>query len=81
MTKEYKKINQELQELKQQVQNFENKYLWSREMALINTVLNVLKVDQLTVTKNDIEKYSNKPYIAEYDYESGILTIKKFIKF
>ncbi len=81
MANAYKEINQELQVLKQQVETFEKKYLWAGDVALMNTILNLLKVNKITITTRDIEQYGNKPYVAEYDLEHGVMYIERYNKF
>lgn len=76
-----KQINQELQFLKKQVENFEKKYLWSMDVALMNTILHLLQVNHIIISTHDIEQYGNKPYVARHDIDSGTICIEKYNKF
>lgn len=73
-----KDILKELEEIKNQVKDFENKYLFSNNNLVITAILNKLDIDNLVITYKELEKFKFKNYIACYDNDSKTVTIRKY---
>ena len=73
-----KNILKELEEIKKQVSDFENKYLFSNNNLVITAILNKLDVDDLVITYKEIEKFRFKNYVACYDEDSKTIIIRKY---
>lgn len=72
-------IIKEIQHLKEYVDKLEKKYCFSRDYKLISALLEKLKIDNLEISYEEL-KESSKLYIANYDEENKIVTIKEYKK-
>lgn len=72
------KILKELEDIKKQVKDFEDKYLFSNNNLILTAILNKLDVDNLVITYKELEKFKYKSYVACYDNDSKTVVIRKY---
>lgn len=71
------KILKELEDIKKQVKDFEDKYLFSNNNLILTAILNKLDVDNLVISYKELKKFKFKSYVACYDNDSKIVVIRK----
>ena len=63
-------IRKELNRLKQEVENFERKYLFAGNYKLVAAILDKLDVNFLEITYRDLNKQEQPKYIAEFNEDT-----------
>lgn len=71
-------IVKELENIKKQVKEFEEKYLFSNNNLIMTAILNKLDIDNLVITYKELEKFKFYNYVACYDEDSKTVTIRKY---
>lgn len=71
-------IRKELNRLKEEIAEFERKYLFAGNYKLIAAILDKLDVDNLVLSYKEIEKQPMPLYIAEFHKNKRQAIIKRY---
>ena len=72
-------IRKEFNRLKQEVENFEQKYLFAGNYKLVAAILDKLDVNFLEITYSELNKQGLPKYIAEFNEDTKTVTVRRYI--
>lgn len=72
-------IRKEFNRLKQEVENFEQKYLFAGNYKLVAAILDKLDVNFLEITYSELNKQELTKYIAEFNEDTKTVTVRRYI--
>lgn len=72
-------IRKEFNRLKQEVENFEQKYLFAGNYKLVAAILDKLDVNFLEITYSELNKRELTKYIAEFNEDTKTVTVRRYI--
>lgn len=72
-------IRKEFNRLKQEVENFEQKYLFAGNYKLVAAILDKLDVNFLEITYSELNKRELSKYIAEFNEDTKTVTVRRYI--
>lgn len=72
-------IRKEFNRLKQEVENFEQKYLFAGNYKLVAAILDKLDVNFLEITYSELNKRELPKYIAEFNEGTKTVTVRRYI--
>ena len=72
-------IRKEFNRLKQEVENFEQKYLFAGNYKLVAAILDKLDVNFLEITYSELNKQERPKYIAEFNEDTKTVTVRRYI--
>lgn len=72
-------IRKEFNRLKQEVENFEQKYLFVGNYKLVAAILDKLDVNFLEITYSELNKQELPKYIAEFNEDTKTVTVRRYI--
>lgn len=72
-------IRKEFNRLKQEVENFEQKYLFAGNYKLVAAILDKLDVNFLEITYSELNKPKLPKYIAEFNEDTKTVTVRRYI--
>lgn len=72
-------IRKEFNRLKQEVENFEQKYLFAGNYKLVAAILDKLDVNFLEITYSELNKKELPKYIAEFNEDTKTVTVRRYI--
>ena len=74
-------IRKEFNRLKQEVENFEQKYLFAGNYKLVAAILDKLDVNFLEITYSELNKQELPKYIAEFNEDTKTVTVRRYINY
>jgi hypothetical protein len=72
-------IRKEFNRLKQELENFEQKYLFAGNYKLVAAILDKLDVNFLEITYSELNKQELPKYIAEFNEDTKTVTVRRYI--
>lgn len=72
-------IRKEFNRLKQEVENFEQKYLFAGNYKLVAAILDKLDVNFLEITYSELNKQELPKYIVEFNEDTKTVTVRRYI--